>query len=149
MDVHSFQYDGAGSSKPQEAGMLTLDPSFPSFMRTYSRSHVTVAHQSSSRQPTPGPGGFQSSAQTNLLGLLKFGTSTASPQQASQQQSPAPPRPGYGSSPSQHSVHGTGISASDLVASLRGGSGKPSSPGPREKAAVSHVLTLCFRFWVI
>ncbi len=64
-----------------------------------------------------------------LLNLLKFGSNTASPQASPQHQSGAPPRPEYGSA-STHSVHGRGISASDLVASFTGG--KSSTPAQRE-----------------
>ena len=81
--------------------------------------------------PTPAPPGPQStSAQmTNpLLNLLKFGS--ASPQPSQQQQPPGPSKPEYGSA-STHSIHGRGISASDLVASFTGG--KSATPTQREK----------------
>ena len=69
-----------------------------------------------------------------LLNLLKFGSNTASPQ-ASPLQQPAPAsRPEYGSA-STHSVHGRGISASDLVASFTGG--KSATPTQREKIPVT------------
>ena len=55
-----------------------------------------------------------------LLNLLKFGSNTTSPQASPLQQAVALPRPEYGSA-STHSVHGRGISASDLVASFTGG----------------------------
>lgn len=60
----------------------------------------------------------------NLLNLLKFGPSTASSQATSQQQPPT--RPAYGP-PDVHSVHGRGISASDLVGSFMGKSASPLS----------------------
>lgn len=67
-----------------------------------------------------------------LLNLLKFGSDTASPQASPKQQPAASLRPGYGSaSASAHSVHGRGISASDLVASFTGG--KSATPTQREK----------------
>ena len=65
-----------------------------------------------------------------LLNLLKFGSNTASPQASPLQQPAALSRPEY-SSPSTHSVHGRGISASDLVASFTGG--KAATPTQREK----------------
>lgn len=74
-----------------------------------------------------------------LLNLLKFGSNTASPQASPQQQPVAPSRPEYGSA-STHSVHGRGISASDLVASFT--SGKSATPTQREKipatSSISH-----------
>ena len=65
-----------------------------------------------------------------LLNLLKFGSNTASPQASPLQHPAAPSRPEYGSA-STHSIHGRGISASDLVASFTGG--KPATPTQREK----------------
>lgn len=65
-----------------------------------------------------------------LLNLLKFGSNSASPQPSPQQQSTGPSKPEYGSA-STHSVHGRGISASDLVASFTGG--KSATPTQREK----------------
>lgn len=86
----------------------------------------------------------------NLLNLLKFSTpsSTLQPQQQSQQSlarsrpqtipqqtTSAATRPSYGdmsATPSTHSIHGRGISASDLVASLKGKQHTTTSPAPRE-----------------
>ena len=68
-----------------------------------------------------------------LLNLLKFGSNTASPQASPLQQPAAAvpaPRPEYASA-STHSIHGRGISASDLVASFTGG--KSATPTQREK----------------
>lgn len=65
-----------------------------------------------------------------LLNLLKFGSNSASPQPSPQQQPTGPSNPEYGSA-STHSVHGRGISASDLVASFTGG--KSATPIQREK----------------
>ena len=81
----------------------------------------------------PASSSYQSSSahMTNpLLSLLKFGSAASSPQTPPQQPTGSAPRPEYGS-PSTHSVHGRGISASDLVASFT--SGKSSTPTPREK----------------
>lgn len=71
----------------------------------------------------------------NLLNLLKFNNPVSSPQPQSQ---PTPPpstasRQIHGNAtgpPSAHSIHGRGISASDLVASFMGS--KPSAPASRE-----------------
>ena len=69
-------------------------------------------------------------AQSNLLGLLKF-AAPASPQITSHTaQAVESPRPTYTRQES-HSNHGRGVSASDLVASLRGGSSKAASPSPQ------------------
>ncbi|KAL9038249.1 MAG: hypothetical protein Q9180_003249 [Flavoplaca navasiana] len=57
----------------------------------------------------------------NLLNLLKFGPSTASAQPASHQAHAPQTRP------DTHSVHGRGISASDLVGSFMGKSASPLS----------------------
>ena len=66
-----------------------------------------------------------SSAQSNLLGLLKFGTA---PQATSPNVLPTEnTRPPISASEPQ-STHGSGISASDLVASLRGSGSKPPTP---------------------
>ncbi len=65
-----------------------------------------------------------------LLTLLKFGSNTASPQASPAQQPAGPSKPEYGSA-NTHSVHGRGISASDLVASFTGG--KSATPSQREK----------------
>lgn len=59
----------------------------------------------------------------NLLNLLKFGPSTTSAQPTSNQAHASQTRP------DTHSVHGRGISASDLVGSFMG---KSASPLPRE-----------------
>lgn len=86
----------------------------------------------------------------NLLNLLKFSTSSPSQQPNQQEQSyltgtksqPKPqqnvsiaPRSSYGDSsatPSTHSVHGRGISASDLVASFMGRSSTSTPQAARE-----------------
>jgi len=86
----------------------------------------------------------------NLLNLLKFSTpsSTLQPQQQSQQSQARskPPtisqqttstatRPSYGdmsATPSTQSIHGRGISASDLVASLKAKQYTTTSQAPRE-----------------
>ena len=91
----------------------------------------------SSKSGTPGPAADQSGSDrtAHLLNLLKFKAPPQSNQGSSTPpQSPAPnARPGYGglqgtSNSSTYSLHGRGISASDLVASL---SPKPASTPPR------------------
>ncbi|KAL8700473.1 MAG: hypothetical protein Q9201_005434 [Fulgogasparrea decipioides] len=64
----------------------------------------------------------------NLLNLLKFGASTTSGQGTPHHQSAVRP---LHTAPDTHSVHGRGISASDLVGSFMG---KPASPVSRENA---------------
>ncbi|KAL8829117.1 MAG: hypothetical protein Q9170_006307 [Blastenia crenularia] len=63
---------------------------------------------------------------TNLLNLLKFGTSNATAQPSSKHSQTAAFGQGLSDT---HSVHGRGISASDLVGSFMG---KPGSPMSRE-----------------
>lgn len=74
-----------------------------------------------------------SSDQTaSLLNLLKFSNTAAPPPRAATTQQPlAPQIPSstFQASPTTHSVHGRGISASDLVASFMG---KSPTPAPRE-----------------
>ena len=105
------------------------------FVPPQSRASGVDANASRTTTPsrTPNPPGTQSSSgqMTNpLLNLLKFGSDSASPQASSHQQSSAPSKPEYGSA-STHSVHGRGISASDLVASFTGS--KSAMPTQREK----------------
>jgi hypothetical protein len=77
-----------------------------------------------------------SSDQTaSLLNLLKFSTPAPSPRGSSVQQPLASsniPPSSFQASPTVHSVHGRGISASDLVASFMG---KSPTPTPRESIA--------------
>ena len=87
-----------------------------------------------SKTGTPAPAGEANTDRTaSLLNLLKFSQPVASPPPVTQQQPPSMLRPGYGSS-STHSVHGRGISASDLVGSSMG---KISSPTARDNATPS------------
>ena len=73
------------------------------------------------------PVNAQANAQTNLLDLLKFAPATTPRATSQQAQTPEAPRSSHGASDT-HSVHGRGISASDLVASLRSGGSKPATP---------------------
>ena len=97
-----------------------------SSINTNARTHTTPA-----RTPLPPSTHSNSGQMTNpLLNLLKFGSNVASPQASPQQQPARSPGPEYGSA-STHSIHGRGISASDLVASFTGG--KSATPTQREK----------------
>lgn len=90
-----------------------------------------------SKNSTPAPSADQITGDrtANLLNLLKFGTPTNSAQSPLQNQSSSS-RPGYGS-PDTHSVHGRGISASDLVGSFMGKSSSPPVARENVKPSVS------------
>ncbi|KAL9614396.1 MAG: hypothetical protein Q9167_001126 [Letrouitia subvulpina] len=90
-----------------------------------------------SKNGTPAPSADQLTGDrtANLLNLLKFGTPTNSAQSPLQNQSSSS-RPGYGS-PDTHSVHGRGISASDLVGSFMGKSSSPPIARENVKPSVS------------
>ena len=147
-DRHSYSASTPTPSSPQpqpqpqpqppsqtshQSGLMS--PTLPSpFAQSHSRASGVNANASRNTTParTPVPFSTQSNPgqMTNpLLNLLKFGTNTASPQASPQQQPGAPSIPEYGST-STHSVHGRGISASDLVASFTGS--KSSTPTQRE-----------------
>ena len=102
----------------------------------FSRASGVNANASRTTTPsrTPVPQSNPGQATNPLLNLLKFGSNTASPQASPLQQPLAASRPEYGSA-STHSVHGRGISASDLVASFTGG--KSATPTQREKIPVT------------
>lgn len=95
-----------------------------------------------SKSVAPVPPSDQTSADrtANLLNLLKFNQpSSSAPATPPQQQPVATSRPGYSAlqaaqCPSTHSVHGRGVSASDLVASFMG---NPLGPVAREAAHTS------------
>lgn len=90
-----------------------------------------------SKNSTPAPSADQLTGDrtANLLNLLKFGTPTNSAQPPLQNQSSSS-RPGYGS-PDTHSVHGRGISASDLVGSFMGKTSSPPIARENVKPSVS------------
>ena len=110
-----------------------MSPSFSPLMSSQSRD--LAGNVSKSNTGTPAPAGHSNTDRTaSLLNLLKFSQPAPSPPPAAQQQQPPSMlRPGYGSS-NTHSVHGRGISASDLVGSSMG---KISSPTARENAPSS------------
>ncbi|KAL8651589.1 MAG: hypothetical protein Q9210_003172 [Variospora velana] len=121
------------SSRPQSVNPSQLSDS--PFTFTPSTSNVNArnfSHNANMTKPTTSAGDQASTERTaNLLNLLKFGPSSAAGQSTAQQQHNA--RPGQGV-PDTHSVHGRGISASDLVGSFMG---KPASPLSRENVKPS------------
>ena len=89
------------------------------------------------RNQTPTGDNSKDDRTANLLNLLNFNNPSSSPQPQSppqpQQAASTASRQNHGSlapAPSAHSIHGRGISASDLVASFMGS--KPSAPASRE-----------------
>ncbi|KAL8717968.1 MAG: hypothetical protein Q9225_004842 [Loekoesia sp. 1 TL-2023] len=129
---HSFRPSGASSSpRPQAVDQSSaISSTFsPSPSNVNARNFSQNAAMSN---PSASAGDQASSERTaNLLNLLKFGTSNATSQGVSQQ--PQTARSGHGGSDA-HSVHGRGISASDLVGSFMG---KPASPMSRENVKPS------------
>lgn len=120
-----------------EAQMYPTGVSSPSFPSAFNTPNFNDMSRNTTSAATPLQSNTQAaSAQMSnpLLNLLKFGPNASTPQSTPKQQPAAPTRPDYGS-PSTHSVHGRGISASDLVASF--GTPKSSTPTPREKATSS------------
>ena len=109
-------------------------PYSPSFGAPPPRDYA--AHH---RNQTPTGDKSKDDRTANLLNLLNFNNPSSSPQTQPQSQ-PQPLQPPstasrqtHGSlapAPSAHSIHGRGISASDLVASFMGS--KPSAPASRE-----------------
>lgn len=125
------------SSPPFQAG-VTSPTSSTIVNAPHSRENTSMSRSNTSSRAPASSGAQPGSAQmTNpLLSLLKFSSNSSSPQTTPQQPTVAPAKPEYGS-PSTHSVHGRGISASDLVASFT--SGKASTPpATREKTSHTH-----------
>lgn len=83
--------------------------------------------------PAPATDRPSSDQTASLLNLLKFSSTTAPPPRSSTTQQPLAAQnissSTFQASPTTHSVHGRGISASDLVASFMG---KTPTPAPRE-----------------
>ncbi|KAL9131741.1 MAG: hypothetical protein Q9217_000416 [Psora testacea] len=115
-------------SPVQELKSLGLDGTIMS-----RKSHQPVNASAPSNAP--------SSAQSNLLDLLKFGSTAPPPSSNATQDALTNARPDYGS-PNTHSVPGRGIHASDLVASIRGGTSQAStfvqSAKPPPSSSASH-----------
>lgn len=137
LNRQSYPFDLPGSSastQPQpleQRQTVAMSPSIVPLNGPQSRS--VPSNLSSSRSATPAAAGDRPNVDrtASLLNLLKFSSPTAS---QTQPQQPTPvatgPRQGnFQASSSSHSVHGRGISASDLVASFMG---KSSTPTPRE-----------------
>ena len=132
-----FAAPAAPVSSPQTHSTL---PNQVSAMSPGISSAFNDTHNATAR--TPAPAGSQ------LLNLLKFGSSPqASPSLAQAS------RPAY-TSPSAHSVHGRGISASDLYGSMSSHNnfsnshsvssftgGKSSTPTPRERTQATSSAT--------
>ncbi|KAL8812349.1 MAG: hypothetical protein Q9223_007315, partial [Gallowayella weberi] len=123
---HPFHPSTAANSSPQPQS-TSIPSTLPSSATTTNpRNFNTNATMSKSPAFAPDPANTERTA--NLLNLLKFGPSTTSSQTTPQQ--PKPSRPAYGGL-DVHSVHGRGISASDLVGSFMG---KSTTPLSRENA---------------
>ena len=86
-----------------------------------------------STAPAPASDRPSSDQTASLLNLLKFSSTTAPPPRSSTNQQPLVASQisssTFQASPTTHSVHGRGISASDLVATFMG---KSPTPAPRE-----------------
>lgn len=128
----------SGSSEQHQPATMSPSAVSPS---SGSQSRVVPMNVNSSRSATPAASGDKPNINltTNLLSLLKFSAPTVSSPTPSQQPSVSTaviettPQATPQAVPSTHSVHGRGISASDLVASYMG---KPSTPTPLENVAV-------------
>ncbi|KAL8712790.1 MAG: hypothetical protein Q9220_002998 [cf. Caloplaca sp. 1 TL-2023] len=129
---HPFRPPPAANSPQQRAAAsITFSPS-PSNLDAHSFSQ-----RASMSNPPLAAGDSASTERTaNLLNLLKFGTASSSNQNTSQQQQSH--RAGYAPADT-HSVHGRGISASDLVGSFMGKSASPiSRENSKPPAPASH-----------
>ena len=119
-----------GSTVLSPPGSPHLKVRFPRFKSHPAYSTTSSAISSSNAAAT------KANTQTNLLDLLKF--APAGSQGSSQQpQRTEAAQPTQGN-PEAQSTHGRGISASDLVASLRANTPKPTSPAqslPRSSSA--------------
>ncbi|KAL9000260.1 MAG: hypothetical protein Q9188_005714 [Gyalolechia gomerana] len=114
----------SSSSQPQTVNQPFAIPS--KFSPIPSNVNARNFSQNATMSNPPASAGDQASSErtNNLLNLLKFGTSNAIGQGTSQQSHTA--RSGQ-SGPDTHTVHGRGISASDLVGSFMGKSASPLS----------------------
>lgn len=129
----------SGSSEQHQPAIMSPSAISPS---SGSQARVVPMNLNSSRSVTPAVSGDRPNANltTNLLSLLKFSAPNVSSPTPSQHPpvSTAVTEPTPHATPpaiaSTHSVHGRGISASDLVASYMG---KPSIPTHLENVPVS------------
>ena len=110
-----------------------VNPSHAAMAQNYSPS-LSYAGSHDVQNPSTSDKNTKDERTANLLNLLKFNNPASSPQPQSYHTPETPTtsrqlhsNPGPASA---HSVHGRGISASDLVASLTGN--KPSAPTSRE-----------------
>ena len=128
-----------GSSEQHQPAIMSPSAVSPS---SGSQARVAPMNVNSSRSVTPAVSGDRPNVNltTNLLSLLKFSAPTVSSPTPSQHPSVSTtvtettPQAILHAVPSTHSVHGRGISASDLVASYMG---KPSIPTHLENVPVS------------
>lgn len=129
----------SGSSEQHQPAIISPSAVSPS---SGSQARVVPMNLNSSRSVTPAVSGDRPNVDltTNLLNLLKFSAPSASSPTPSQHPSISPavteptPHATPHAVPRTHSVHGRGISASDLVASYMG---KPSIPTHLENVPVS------------
>lgn len=137
LNRQSYPFEPPGpsnSTQPQLSEQRQTAVMSPSFVPLNGPQSRTVpSNLTSSRSATPSAANDRPNMDrtTNLLNLLKFSTPTT-PQTQPQPQPPVATGSTQGNfqaTSSSHSVHGRGISASDLVASFLG---KSSTPTPRE-----------------
>lgn len=130
----------AGNSSPQlqifnQNQPRAISPNFAAASNPLKPLNFLANPDTSQGSTTPAPASDRpSSDQTaSLLNLLKFSSTTAPPPRSSTTQQPLAAShissSTFQASPTTHSVHGRGISASDLVASFMG---KSPTPTPRE-----------------
>ena len=125
---------------PPKSDARHFQPTHPTMAREYSHSPSSGYssardHGSLPRIPQPIADQPKDDRTASLLNLLKFNNTASSPQpQFHSQPSPSttsrPSHANLAATTSAHSIHGRGISASDLVASFMGS--KPSAPVSRE-----------------
>ncbi|KAL9028298.1 MAG: hypothetical protein Q9196_003322 [Gyalolechia fulgens] len=114
----------SGSPQPQAANQPFAIPSKSSPLPSNLNARSFSQNATMSNPPASAGDPVSSERTTNLLNLLKFGTSNAIGHGPSQPSHTA--RSGQ-SGPDTHTVHGRGISASDLVGSFMGKSASPLS----------------------
>lgn len=138
-DSSSTPAQPSGSSEQHQPAIMSPSAVSPS---SGSQARIVPMNLNSSRSVTPAVSGDRPNVNltTNLLSLLKFSAPTVSSPTPSQHPSVSTavtettPHATPHAVPSTHSVHGRGISASDLVASYMG---KPSIPTHLENVPVS------------
>lgn len=142
--LQNLSLDGNSSSTPAQPSGIS-EQHQPATMSSSavspssgSLARVVPMNVNNSRSATPAAPSDRPNVNltTNLLSLLKFSAPTLSSPTPSQQPSvsTAVTETTPQAVPSAHSVHGRGISASDLVASFMG---KPSTPTPLENVPIS------------